>query len=78
MNKTCGTCKAWKPPAFRQISFVQCVSEEARCLMLGKLKDAEAKPESWCWMQASPEQLASRVKAGIIKAEEVGLNCASS
>jgi len=31
-----------------------------------KVKYAEDKPESWCYKRASDEQLASRVKAGII------------
>lgn len=67
MIEVCGTCATWKPPVYRKASQTQIKSEEAECLIFKKAKDAEAKPESWCYKEASPEQLASRVKAGVLK-----------
>lgn len=72
MLEVCGTCATWKPPVYRKASQTQIKSEEAECLILHIAKDADSKPHSWCWTEATPEQLASRERAGLIKMEEVG------
>jgi hypothetical protein len=34
-----------------------------------KVRYGDEKPLSWCYKEATPEQLASRVKAGLIREE---------
>ena len=74
----CGTCASWKPEVRNQIgNGMTYRNEDPLCTMIKikgkfKVKYAEEKPESWCWKRASDEQLASRVKAGLIGSRKEG------
>lgn len=63
MTECCGTCLTWQPSKNPKHSKV------GKCPMFGD-KWPENKCPRWGWVQASKEQLESRVKAGLI--EEVG------
>jgi hypothetical protein len=67
MTQTCGSCARWNPPATRHTSLGSCL-----LLTKGVEKYADEKCFSWGWVPASSEQMESRVKAGLIKTEEVG------
>ena len=67
MTKICGTCGRWQPEQRTQKGSVTYRSTDPLCSMTGKVKYAEDKPISWCWLQPTQEQIASRVKAGLIK-----------
>jgi hypothetical protein len=67
MEKTCGTCTNWQPEKRTQKSGATYRTTDPLCTMTGKVRYAEDKPVSWCYKEASREQLASRVKAGLIK-----------
>jgi hypothetical protein len=66
IKKCCGTCARWKPAIKRKLSNSEFTATDAGCPWYN-YKMAESKPESWCWLKATPEQVKSRVKAGLIE-----------
>jgi hypothetical protein len=66
MGKICGTCAHWKPEQRSQKGSITFRSTDPLCTMTSKIKYAEDRPVSWCHKEATQEQLASRVKAGLI------------
>jgi hypothetical protein len=69
MDKTCGTCHFWQPGIRKTIGSITHTTHDPRCALLDKVRYAEDKPYSFCWMRASDEQIASRVGAGLIEGE---------
>jgi hypothetical protein len=67
INKFCGTCAYWQQEEREEVSpTITMQSKPPLCTVWKKIKYAEGKPLSWCHKEATPEQLASRVKAGLI------------
>ena len=62
---TCGTCSRWKPEQRAKKGSMTFRTADPLCTMTSKIKYAEDKP-CWCHKEATREQLASRVKAGLI------------
>ena len=63
-EKTCGNCGNWRPPKTNYSKLGGCIY-----LPKGVEKYPEERCISWCWKRATPEQIASRVKAGLIEGE---------
>jgi hypothetical protein len=69
---TCSTCAHWQPEEREQIGSTMTYRKaDPLCTLIRikgkfKVRYAEDKPLSWCHKEATPEQLASRVKAGLI------------
>jgi len=74
IEQICGTCAFCQPEIRGQIGTNMTYrTRDPYCKQIKikgkpKVKYAEDKPESWCHKKASDEQLASRVKAGLIAA----------
>jgi len=73
IEQCCGTCAHWQPERRNRIgSSMTYKTQDPFCTQIKirgkfKVKCVEDKPEGWCWMRASDEQLASRVKAGLLE-----------
>lgn len=67
MTEVCATCANWTAPETRYHTM-------GDCPLLPKHVQSYPTDKCfrWGWVPASQEQMASRVKAGLIKMEEVG------
>lgn len=63
MLKCCGTCGRWR----KSNNPVYC--KQGKCPIYED-RWPEQKPASWCWMQVDPEELASRIKLGLVVLDE--------
>jgi len=65
IDKTCGTCSHWQPGEKQKYGSLTS-NTDPMCGFWKIIKYSEDKPESWCWREASTEQIKSRYKAGLI------------